>query len=82
MARQYQTTIFDDSTVESAMYDWADNKLVVVFENTIRTYDNVSEDDYESFSIAESQTTSLSVLGNEFTEVPKTNQVPTDNTDA
>lgn len=76
MARQFQSTVFDDANVESAQYNWADSSLIIAFENTLRTYTDVSEDDYESFCVAESQTTALSVLGPTFTEVAKTNEVP------
>lgn len=76
MARQFQSTVFDDSTVEAATYNWAESTLIIAFENTLRTYENVSEDDYESFCVAESQTASLSVLGESFNEEPKPNATP------
>lgn len=79
MARQFQSTVFDDSTVEAATYNWAEGTLIVAFENSLRTYENVSEDDYESFCVAESQTTALSVLGESYTEAAKTNATPEQN---
>lgn len=76
MARKFQSTVFDDLTVEAAQYNWEDSTLVIAFENTLRTYENVSEDDYESFCVAESQTAALSVLGGSFNEEPKPNAAP------
>lgn len=46
---------YDSSTVKSASYDFKTKTLLVIFEVNSYAYNNVSEEDWNSFNTAKSQ---------------------------